>query len=71
MSFYFQEEKTRGKVAEFQPNYLMLGLSPSDFVLRALSNVQMSDLEQTLLVCKNFTVFYGSLVFQISYAYLN
>lgn len=48
----------------------MLGLSPSDFVLRALSNVQMSDLEQTLLVCKNFTVFYGSLVFQISYAYL-
>ncbi|KAK4750068.1 hypothetical protein SAY87_027517 [Trapa incisa] len=45
----YEEEKTKGKVTEFQPNYLMLGLSPSAFVLRALSNVQTSDLEQTLL----------------------
>lgn len=46
-----QEEKNKGKAAEFQPNYVMLGLSPSDFILRALSNVQTNDLEQTLLVC--------------------
>ncbi|XP_050243242.1 uncharacterized protein LOC126691952 [Quercus robur] len=44
-----QEEKTRGKAAEFQPNAIMLGLSPSDYVLRALSNVNTNDLEQTLL----------------------
>uniref|UniRef100_A0A2N9HX64 Small-subunit processome Utp12 domain-containing protein n=1 Tax=Fagus sylvatica TaxID=28930 RepID=A0A2N9HX64_FAGSY len=44
-----QEEKTRGKVAEFQPNAIMLGLSPSDYVLRALSGVHTNDLEQTLL----------------------
>uniref|UniRef100_A0A7N2M7D1 Small-subunit processome Utp12 domain-containing protein n=1 Tax=Quercus lobata TaxID=97700 RepID=A0A7N2M7D1_QUELO len=43
------EEKTRGKAAEFQPNAIMLGLSPSDYVLRALSNVNTNDLEQTLL----------------------
>ena len=29
---------------------MMLGLSPSDYVLRALSNVHTNDLEQTLLV---------------------
>ncbi|CAK9157681.1 unnamed protein product [Ilex paraguariensis] len=45
----YEEEKTRGKVAEFQPNILMLGLSPSDYILRALSNVHTNDLEQTLL----------------------
>ncbi|CBI30172.3 unnamed protein product, partial [Vitis vinifera] len=44
-----EEEKTKGKVADFQPNILMLGLSPSDFVLRALSNVHTNDMEQTLL----------------------
>ncbi|KAF8005594.1 hypothetical protein BT93_K0018 [Corymbia citriodora subsp. variegata] len=44
-----EEEKNNGKAAEFQPNYMMLGLSPSDFILRALSNVQTNDLEQTLL----------------------
>lgn len=44
-----EEEKRRGKVANFQPNVLMLGLLPSDFVLRSLSNVRTSDLEQTLL----------------------
>lgn len=44
-----EEEKKRGKVPSFQPNILMLGLSPSDFVLRSISNVHASDLEQTLL----------------------
>ncbi|KAE8721011.1 hypothetical protein F3Y22_tig00017627pilonHSYRG00004 [Hibiscus syriacus] len=44
-----EEEKARGKVAEFQPNLIMLGLSPSDYVLRALSNISTNDLEQTLL----------------------
>lgn len=36
-------------MAEFRPNILMLGLSPSDYVLRAISNVNTNDLEQTLL----------------------
>lgn len=45
-----QEEKTRGKVAEFRPNIMMLGLAPSDYVLRAVSKVHTNDLEQTLLV---------------------
>lgn len=44
-----EEEKSRGKVADFQSNIIMLGLSPSDYVLRAISNVKMNDLEQTLL----------------------
>ncbi|PON49000.1 Guanine nucleotide-binding protein, beta subunit [Parasponia andersonii] len=44
-----EEEKARGRIAEFQPNVILLGLSPSEYVLRALSNVQTSDLEQTLL----------------------
>ncbi|GAB2272268.1 Dip2/Utp12 protein [Dionaea muscipula] len=44
-----EEEQRRGKIAVFQPNILMLGLSPSDYVLRTLSNVRTSDLEQTLL----------------------
>ncbi|KAE8681981.1 expansin-A3-like [Hibiscus syriacus] len=43
------EEQARGKVAEFQPNLIMLGLSPSDYVLRAFSNISTNDLEQTLL----------------------
>ncbi|KAE8681984.1 putative phosphatidylinositol-4-phosphate 5-kinase [Hibiscus syriacus] len=44
-----EEEQARGKVAEFQPNLIMLGLSPSGYVLRALSNISTNDLEQTLL----------------------
>ncbi|KAE8692506.1 putative phosphatidylinositol-4-phosphate 5-kinase [Hibiscus syriacus] len=44
-----EEEQARGKVAEFQPNMIMLGLSPSDYVLCALSNISTNDLEQTLL----------------------
>ncbi|KAL8152005.1 hypothetical protein V2J09_021813 [Rumex salicifolius] len=44
-----EEEKKRGNAAAFQPNILLLGLSPSDFVLRSLSSVHTNDLEQTLL----------------------
>ncbi|KAK1429457.1 hypothetical protein QVD17_11666 [Tagetes erecta] len=44
-----EEEKRRGKGAEFQPNIIMLGLSPSDYILRAVSKVHTNDLEQTLL----------------------
>lgn len=46
----FQAEKKKGKVAEFRPNIIMLGHSPSTYILRALSNVHTNDLEQTLLV---------------------
>lgn len=44
-----EEETRQGKASEFRPNILMLGHSPSDFILRALSNVHTNDLEQTLL----------------------
>ncbi|KAF2318490.1 hypothetical protein GH714_008319 [Hevea brasiliensis] len=43
------EKKTRGRVAEFQPKPILHGLAASDYVLRAISNVQTNDLEQTLL----------------------
>jgi len=49
--FVFQEEKNNKNVAVFQSNPLMNGLSPSDYVLSAFSNVHSNDLEQTLLVC--------------------
>ncbi|XP_010510338.1 PREDICTED: WD repeat-containing protein 3-like [Camelina sativa] len=45
----YEEEKTKGKIPEYLPNAMMLGHSPSDFVLRAISNVKTNDLEQTLL----------------------
>lgn len=38
----------------------MLGLSPSDYVLRALSNVNTNDLEQTLLVCEQRSLYCSS-----------
>ncbi|XP_050227570.1 uncharacterized protein LOC126677138 [Mercurialis annua] len=44
-----KEEITQGSVAVLQPNPVMLGLVPSDYVLRTLSNVRTNDLEQTLL----------------------
>ncbi|KAL0409988.1 UNVERIFIED_CONTAM: putative WD repeat-containing protein C3D6.12 [Sesamum latifolium] len=44
-----KEEKSKGKVGDFRPNILMLGLSPSDYVLRAVSSVHTNDLEQALL----------------------
>ncbi|KAK6140075.1 hypothetical protein DH2020_026210 [Rehmannia glutinosa] len=47
--FFIEEEKSKGKAADFRPNILMLGLSPSDYVLRAVSNVHTNDLEQALL----------------------
>lgn len=49
--FVFQEDKNNRNVAVFQSNPLMNGLSPSDYVLSAFSNVHTNDLEQTLLVC--------------------
>ncbi|KAH6825340.1 transducin family protein / WD-40 repeat family protein [Perilla frutescens var. hirtella] len=42
-------ERSKGKVADFKPNILMLGLSPSNYVLRSLSSVHTNDLEQALL----------------------
>ncbi|KAK7396602.1 hypothetical protein VNO78_17727 [Psophocarpus tetragonolobus] len=44
-----QEEKNNRNSAVFQANPLMNGLSPSDYVLSAFSNVHSNDLEQTLL----------------------
>ncbi|KAJ0044378.1 hypothetical protein Pint_04738 [Pistacia integerrima] len=44
-----RKRKPGGNVAEFQPDIRMLGLSPSHYVLRTLSNVKTNDLEQTLL----------------------
>ncbi|KAL3325988.1 hypothetical protein AABB24_036944 [Solanum stoloniferum] len=44
-----EEDKSKGRVSEFRSNVLMLGLSPSDYVLRALSSVHTNDLEQTLM----------------------
>ncbi|KFK39464.1 hypothetical protein AALP_AA3G248000 [Arabis alpina] len=45
----YEEEKTKGKVPDLLPNAVMLGLSPSDYVLRAMSKVRTNDLEQALL----------------------
>ena len=47
----FQEDVRNGNRTELQPNDMMRGLSPSEYVLHALSTVQTNDLEQTLLVC--------------------
>ncbi|XP_076947106.1 uncharacterized protein LOC143618941 [Bidens hawaiensis] len=44
-----EEEKKGGKGGEFRSNIFLLGLSPSDFILRAVSKVHTNDLEQTLL----------------------
>lgn len=41
-------EANKGK-SVFQPNVLMLGLTPSAYILRVLCNVRSSDLEQALL----------------------
>lgn len=46
----FQEEKTRGKVPDFAPNIVMLGLSPSEYVLKTISKEKTNDLEHILLV---------------------
>ncbi|XXG49713.1 hypothetical protein AAC387_Pa02g3814 [Persea americana] len=44
-----KEDVKSGTRSDFQPNVMMLGLSPSDYVFRAISNVTTNDLEQTLL----------------------
>lgn len=44
-----EEEKRSGKGAEFRSNIIMRGLSPSDYILDAVSKVHTNDLEQTLL----------------------
>ncbi|PIN21482.1 WD40-repeat-containing subunit of the 18S rRNA processing complex [Handroanthus impetiginosus] len=43
-----EEEKSKGKVADFRPNILMLGLSPSECVLSAVSSFH-TDMQQALL----------------------
>lgn len=51
---------------DFQPNVMMLGLSPSDYVLRAISNVTTNDLEQTLLVfVHSFSIIFPFLEFRM------
>ncbi|XP_020577298.1 WD repeat-containing protein 3 [Phalaenopsis equestris] len=45
----FNVDRQNGKSGQFQPNVIMSGLSPSDYVLHSISNVHTSDLEQTLL----------------------
>lgn len=81
--YSFQEDKLKGKATEFRPNILMLGLSPSDFVLRAVSNVHTNDLEQTLLVrrfdkhlgfvqiCLGFLVFFKPITFDCFSLFVN
>ncbi|GLJ48096.1 hypothetical protein SUGI_1015470 [Cryptomeria japonica] len=44
-----EEEMKNGLTTQFQPNIMMRGLSPSAYVLRAVSVVRTNDLEQTLL----------------------
>lgn len=44
-----KEEQKNGKGAKFQPNVIMQGHSPSDYVLNIVSNVRPNDLEQALL----------------------
>ncbi|ESQ55947.1 hypothetical protein EUTSA_v10024329mg [Eutrema salsugineum] len=45
----YEEEKTKGKVPDLLPNAVMLGLSPSEFVLKTISKEKTNDLEQILL----------------------
>ncbi|XP_042505064.1 WD repeat-containing protein 3 [Macadamia integrifolia] len=42
-------DNASGRITTFQPNAMMQGLSPSDYVLHSLSRVHTNDLEQTLL----------------------
>ncbi|CAN0926194.1 WD repeat-containing protein 3 [Linum grandiflorum] len=44
-----EEEKARGQASRFQPNVMLKGLSPSDYILDSLSRVHANDLEQTML----------------------
>lgn len=44
-----QEGQNNGNGTTFQPNVIMQGQSPSDYVLNVVSNVRPNDLEQALL----------------------
>jgi len=44
-----QEEQNNGTAAKFQPNVIMQGQSPSDYVLNVVSSIRPNDLEQALL----------------------
>lgn len=44
-----KEEQSNAERAKSQPNVIMQGQSPSDYVLNAVSNVRPNDLEQALL----------------------
>lgn len=48
--YRFQEEQNNGRAAKFQPNVIMQGRSPSDYVLNVISSIRPNDLEQALLV---------------------
>ncbi|KAF8720376.1 hypothetical protein HU200_023877 [Digitaria exilis] len=43
------EEQNNGRAAKFQPNVIMQGRSPSDYVLNVISSIRPNDLEQALL----------------------
>ncbi|OEL38972.1 WD repeat-containing protein 3 [Dichanthelium oligosanthes] len=43
------EEQNNGRAAKFQPNVIMQGHSPSDYVLNVISSIRPNDLEQALL----------------------
>ncbi|RLN18712.1 WD repeat-containing protein 3 [Panicum miliaceum] len=43
------EEQNNGRAAKFQPNVIMQGQSPSDYVLNVVSRIRPNDLEQALL----------------------
>ncbi|RLN40215.1 WD repeat-containing protein 3 [Panicum miliaceum] len=43
------EEQNNGRAAKFQPNVIMQGQSPSDYVLNVVSSIHPNDLEQALL----------------------
>lgn len=45
----YNADKQNGKAGQLQPNVLMRGLSPADYVLQAVSTVRANDLEPTLL----------------------
>ncbi|CAN1275960.1 WD repeat-containing protein 3 [Linum perenne] len=44
-----EEERASGQTSRFQPNVMLKGLSPSDYILDTLSKVHANDLEQTML----------------------
>ncbi|KAG6555190.1 hypothetical protein Mapa_003229 [Marchantia paleacea] len=50
LALHKKEKKSDSKAGQFKPNVLLLGMSPHAFVLRAVSSVRPSDLEQALLM---------------------